>query len=47
MLLIPDENVNDAWFARQMNPFAKSYPNVDVREHKLRFEEASNGPVNG
>jgi hypothetical protein len=47
MLFIPDENANDAWFARQMNPFSKTYPNIDVREHQLRFEEASSGPVNG
>ena len=47
MLFIPDEATNEAWFARQVNPYTKRYPNIDVRETPLRFEELSCGPVNG
>lgn len=47
MLYIPDEDTNEAWFARQVIPYAKGYPNIDVRETKLRFEEMSGGPPNG
>lgn len=47
MLFIPDEAVNEAWFARQVNPYTRKYPNIDVRETPLRFEELSCGPVNG
>lgn len=47
MLFIPDENTNEAWFARQVNPYSKKYPTIDVRETPLRFEELSCGPVNG
>lgn len=46
-LLVPDEAVNDGWFVHQTLPFTKGYPNIDVREHKLRFEELVCGPVNG
>jgi hypothetical protein len=47
MLLIPDENVNEAWFARQVTPYMKTYTDYDVRETPLRFETLSTGPVNG
>jgi len=46
-LLIPDEGVNDAWYVRQSSPYRKGYPDIDVRETPLRFDELSNGPVNG
>ena len=46
-LLIPDEVVNDAWYVRQSSPYRKGYPDIDVRETPLRFDELSNGPVNG
>jgi hypothetical protein len=46
-LLIPDENVNEAWWVHQTAPFEKSLVNYDVPEHKLRFEELVMGPVNG
>lgn len=46
-LLIPDEEVNDGWWVHQTVPYAKSHPDIDVRETKLRFEELTSGPVNG
>jgi hypothetical protein len=46
-LLIPDEDTNDAWYVRQSSPYRKGYPDIDVRETPLRFDELVNGPVNG
>jgi hypothetical protein len=46
-LLIPDEAANDAWFVKQVTPYEVGYPDIDVRETPLRFEEVSSGPVNG
>jgi len=46
-LFVPDEAVAEGWWVHQTVPFAKAYPTIDVREHKLRFEELVNGPVDG
>lgn len=47
-LFIPDEETNDAWFVSfGANDFSVGYPNLDVRDIPIAFEELSGGPPNG
>jgi hypothetical protein len=49
-MLVPNETTvatEGGMWVHQTLPYAKAYPNYDVRETKLRFEELVNGPVNG
>jgi hypothetical protein len=48
-MFVPDEAVNDAWFVSFPDDFkfSKGYPDLDVRDIPVEFEELSGGPPNG